>query len=356
MKIDRHLTPDTIANYIVNDISQNDDLRGGIAADFSCASGRLMRKIIDHVEFTKIVLNDIDGEVIDYDLFLQENLEAYNLDFENDLSAQELHQTEGYNLIIINPPYSIRGNKRYTTQIGDLIIKSSRVLKHILQSLSLISREGVIYCIVPTNIFSSETDQRSIRALSAAATIDKIEKFGRGHFTSASVETVLIRIKNYDESAFFKLLGEEVSANFEKKIPSKFTVERGNVSIHKLDGSLHEYEGKNRVRFIHTTNMTGKKLHYIKQNIVHRVFSGKCILMPRVGTLSIEKLVLVEYDRFIVSDCIIVITGNEVDSLLKMMREDYERVKSLFSGHCAKYTTLTRINNLILEYENLNKI
>lgn len=54
----------------------------------------------------------------------------------------------------------MRGASKYNTNIGNVSIKSSRAMKHILHALRFLSSNGVMYCIVPTNILTSEMDKR----------------------------------------------------------------------------------------------------------------------------------------------------------------------------------------------------
>ncbi len=117
---------------------------------------------------------------------------------------------------------------------------------------------------------------------------------------------------------------------------------------------VKDLKAKNGIRFIHTTNLIGNKLVDTKVRLSQdkaRVLVGPAVLVPRVGTPNVTKVVVIgERKKYILSDCVIAILARDdssayhIQDILVSKRNSFCR---LYAGTGARFITLSRLGKYI---------
>jgi hypothetical protein len=247
-----------------------------------------------------------------------------------------------FDLILLNPPFSSRGNTRHPVDLDGVIHYASKALAFAARALRFLAPGGEIVAILPASVMVSERDSALLAALENLGSVEQIGEVKRAAFKSYAVAVVVLRISRKRTAKRSKVKQTLVSLR-----PYSVEISRGSVS-------MHEYVPvATGPRFIHTTDMRdGILLSFEKRaaNELRRV-QGPAVLVSRVGRPSKGKIVLLQDEEVVLSDCVIAMRtcprGRESE-LLELLTTNWETVKSAYGGSCAPYTTLKRLAAALL--------
>ncbi|MFW8628320.1 hypothetical protein [Deinococcus sp. ME38] len=320
-------------------------------ADLACGLGDLIYPLAAYFSNSKVILNDIDDSVNDFHSFKNIDSIIFNYNFECSLERGLLRQSISTkpNLILLNPPYSCRGGKYYLATFPDgYEVKCSRSLMYVIESLSFLNTDGIIFAILPAGIENSLRDRHALDLLKTLCSANPIAKYNNRAFPDARVETTLWEFKAIREN---ETISSEIESLPEFNDISGIKVVRGTMQMHTTKFILKRSKG--HIPFIHTDNLKRKNRRYINKNHAKKIRMGPCILLPRVGRITPSDIIICTDKEFAISDCIIAIESTDIENLYQRILNNTAILADYYGGSCAKYITLNLMRKFIDEIHRI---
>ncbi|WP_339346454.1 N-6 DNA methylase [uncultured Sphingomonas sp.] len=310
-------------------------------ADFAAGDGALLRAAAARWPEVKLFGSDIDEEAIASIQALLPGCDTMLVDFLADASDRLLTDRL-FDLILLNPPFSGRGNKRYSAEIEGIHYKASKALAFVARALAHLAPGGEIIAILPASVLTSERDAALRTAMRAWGHVEQIGDVWRTAFKSHAVAVTVLRITRAKPKR--KTIGKPSLVSLR---PFAVEMTRGSLSVHE------QVATDTGPRFIHTTDLQRNCLlpSDRRASSAHRTISGPAVLISRVGRPSSDKIVLLPSGEAVLSDCVIAlqtIPGGSEQTLANLLVENWESLKTAYGGSCAPYTTLKRLAEALL--------
>jgi len=310
-------------------------------ADFAAGDGALLRAASARWPEASLFGSDVDAQAVQCIKSLVPGCISAQHDFLT-TSGDGALAGRLFDLILLNPPFSSRGNTRHTVDVDGVIHYASKAFAFAARALRFLAPGGEIMAILPASVMVSERDAALLAALKDLGSVQQIGEVRRAAFKSHAVAVVVLRISRNRIAKCSNVNQTLVSLR-----PYSVEILRGSVS-------MHEYVPvANGPRFIHTTDMRDGillPLHRRAANELRRV-QGPAVLVSRVGRPSKGKIVLLHNEEAVLSDCVIAMRtlprGREPE-LLELLAANWATVKSAYGGSCAPYTTLKRLAAALL--------
>ncbi|KAJ8139126.1 hypothetical protein OY671_007661, partial [Metschnikowia pulcherrima] len=311
-------------------------------ADFAAGDGALLRAAAERWPDARLFGSDIDEAAV-----LSVGASIARCDAKvHDLLADGNDSALGnqtFNLILLNPPFSCRGNTRFQAAVAGKIYSASKASAFVARALKYLSVNGELIAILPASVLVSERDAELIAAIRAWGSVEQIGDVRKNAFRSHSVTVTVLRISR--SSRKHKSAGEK---------PSLVSLRPYAVEMSRGSLSVHDYvETKTGPRFIHTTDMREGRLAPTKRkaSATRRRVHGPAVLISRVGRPSKDKVVRSPSCEAVSSDCVVALrtvpAGHEQASAAAIV-ENWEIFKAAYGGSCAPYTTLKRLAETLL--------
>ncbi|MDR6897618.1 putative RNA methylase [Bosea sp. BE109] len=337
--MDAIYTPPNLAELLTSACSLHSPTE---IADFAAGDGALLKAAALRWPAAKLFGSDIDESAV---YRLQSSIpgcraalhDFFDRESDGPLSGQK------FDLVLLNPPFSCRGNQRHEAIIGSRTYKVSKALAFVAKALRYLKSGGEIIAIVPASVMTSERDADALRAIAVDGTIEQIGDVLKTAFKSHAVAVAVLRIVRTPSS----LSPSEPKPHQAALQPFAVELVRGSLPVHECQRAA---EGP---RFIHTTDLREGQLLNDTAGFASgngRRLKGPLVLMSRVGRPSRGKIVLVQSEEVVLSDCVIALRtappGHE-SNLASLMRESWPIVQAAYGGSCAPYTTLKRIQEML---------
>lgn len=352
--MDRFYTPTSIANLLAGAV---ESLPGSVA-DFAAGEGALLDAAFSRWPNARLFASDINSTAVAGLATRYPCIEVQCADF---LSAFPFSGTL-FDLVLLNPPFSCRGNERLAGRVGNMDVQCSRAMAFVCRALDYLSERGELLCILPASCLSSEKDAAARAAISAAYGVDVIDARVNAPFDKCSVLVSLIRIGRQVSSNRQWRLRDAQQAERRAHIRGNIILGRGSTPVHKTrleavtTGSI----------FVHTTDLRGGHLS------VSRVWSARgadllgesAILFPRVGRPSKSKVVIAHNETLVLSDCLFFVKAkNEaaLETLHRLIISEWDALADMYGGSCAPYISLSQARKFLeslgysVEIDNLKR-
>lgn len=313
----------------------------GSVADFAAGDGALLRAAAARWPGAKLFGSDIDEHAVASIEKLLPDCDTMLIDFLAEPSDCPLADRL-FDLILLNPPFSGRGNTRYSAKIEGVDYKASKALAFVARALAHLAPGGEIIAILPASVLTSERDAALRTAIRAWGHVDQIGDVWRTAFKSHAVAVTVLRITRVKPKR--KTAGKPALVSLR---PFAVEMTRGSLSVHK------QVATDTGPRFIHTTDLQRNSLLPSDRfaSSSHRTISGPAVLISRVGRPSSDKVVLLAAGEAVLSDCVIALQTIPVGSeqaLADLLVEHWESLKTAYGGSCAPYITLKRLADALL--------
>ena len=311
-------------------------------ADFAAGDGALLRAAAERWPDARLFGSDIDETAV---LSVGTGISRCDAKV-HDLLADGNDSALGnqaFNLILLNPPFSCRGNTRFQAAVAGKIYSASKALAFVARALKYLAIDGELIAILPASVLMSERDAELIAAIRAWGSVEQIGDVRKDAFRSHSVTVTVLRISRSSrqrKSAVEKPLLVSLR-------PYAVEMSRGSLSVHDY------VETKTGPRFIHTTDMREGRLAPTirKASAESRRVHGPAVLISRVGRPAKCKVVQLPSCEAVLSDCVIALrtvpAGHE-QALAATIAENWETFKAAYGGSCAPYITLKRLAETLL--------
>lgn len=336
--LDSFYTPDKLAQEVVSLYDGVPHLIG----DFCAGDGGLLRACEAHFPHARYFANDKSKRAYHKLLKAHRNWDIHNLDFLSDKSLQEVTHLKGtFDLLLLNPPFTCRG-QTYKFTFDGFKFSASKALLFLIRSIRFLSRGGRLMAVLPIGVSISERDANLMAYLKNAYGFRIHKKVSGVSFAGKEPNVILA-----------ELCRPQMVLDYIPRKPRKRTygfLHRGCRNV--VD--VNDLKAKNGIRFIHTTNLIGNKLVDAKVRLSEdkaRVLVGPAVLVPRVGTPNVTKVVVIgERKRYILSDCVMAILARDgssayhIQEILFSKRNSFYR---LYAGTGARFVTLSRLGGYV---------
>lgn len=249
-------------------------------------------------------------------------------------------------MVVLNPPFSCRGAKKFEVQFGESKVSCSQALAFVLSSLGYLSATGQLLAILPVGCLRSEKDASAWHAIRRVCHVDNLARNGHKTFTGWSPKTVIVRITPRRRARVFAKSG----VNGENPKGTPVQLFRGKISMHTLNGNGQG----DSVPLVHSTEMEKSGLNLQRRSVLAngaKTIVGPCVLIQRVGLPHPSKIqAYTNRQPIALSDCLIAVKCGRVsdaEQVKARLLEHWREVEQCYGGTCARYITLRSLQGML---------
>lgn len=346
-EFDQYFTPPELAAKLVQAVTVNAPARVG---DFAAGHGELLRAAEARWPVTSCVALDIDPEVVVQLRGSHPEWHTRYCDFTDAQSRDQAlrlrSQTLQLSVIVLNPPFSVRGGTSRRVPIAGHLTRCSPALAFIVEALAYLKHGGQLVAIVPHGVVQGEKDATARRLLGQHYGLEVVELFARSAFARCTPRTAIIRLTG-------GVAPGPIPAESQAVLPADALTasllrgrQSNTLALHSLKRS--------RLPFVHTTDLGGGVLHKTRKQIavphlppVH----GPAVLLPRVGKPAVDKIVVFPPGATaVLSDCVFAIECNcehDAERVHALLTTNWPTVEAAYGGTCARFISVEGLRELL---------
>jgi len=347
---DQFFTPLLLAETAVNAVRVR---KVETVADFAAGHGDLLKAARARWPNCLTFGNDIDASCARKLAQFGTVAEYSNCDFLNDRStssSRRLMALKGKcDVVLLNPPFSGRGNATLIVETGFAQVSCSRAMAFVYRSIPYLRCDGEIVAFLPASCLTSEKDAEIRKICMAATEMEAIESFSHKAFEKCSASTVVVRFrKRFVESKANQAGISKKSQSNEETLPVRII--RGCVPVYRAENG---FAGK-KYPFIHSTDILGGSVCEYERSVRvdTRIVNGPAVLIARVGSPATRKCGIYNSQQAIVlSDCLIALQCDSLEIANKVRERilsRWDRFALIYGGTCAPYLTIDALTAFLL--------
>lgn len=319
-----------------------------IAADFAAGDGQLLSIAAARWSSAVLVGTDIDPSAV---RGLQQRFPEGSFgrcDFLKAPSRRSCAPLRGLgaDVILLNPPFSCRGAKRFSSVFEGVTMRSSLALAFLVTSLSYLADDGVLVAVLPSSATTAQRD-RSVWSWLVANGIEVVAECERRAFEGVVINALVVRTAARPRRPVLETwFAPEPSA---VSGPSILTMYRGKLPRHVAS----QRRSLSGLPYVHTTDIGGMTRMHLYGGTIRsswkvegaddQAVSGPCVLVPRVGSPeSLEPVLVASKEPFVLSDCLYALRTVDVttaERLYRLLKLHWSSFSMYYSGSGAQYLT-----------------
>lgn len=345
MLMNDHYTPASVAESLIA-FSQ---LRAPKSvADFCVGDGSLIDAACRRWPDIDVFFSDIDPLAIAASKARFPRADAAHYDF---LASKGVRPTEALNrkpfdLVLLNPPFSNRGNTRFTPVGVFQQLRCSQSMAFLLSAVQCVGKDGELLCLLPASTLHSETDAEARAVLAQSCEFEVLSEPTVGTFPRVDATIYAARISRIEipERYSARALIDEP----EPELSTKFTIRRGRVSIKRKD----RVACTEPFSVVHTTSIRNGRIVETYQKPLcgptrTSVCLKDCVLVPRVGRFKPGGIAVVKSgSELTLSDCLFAIECPDFSSAERLQAslvENFSALTQSYIGTGAPYISMRRL-------------
>jgi len=347
--LDRYYTPISLAEELLLK-----EFRGEacVAVDSTCGTGNLLAAASNVYRETQCIGLDRDRNAISA---LRRKNPGWILSVGEILKDRSYKSTLAANagarcdLLLLNPPFSQGNQKSVQVTYEGHHLKSSIAMANILKSLELFKPKNGAMVIAPESVLFSELDAAARHYIESRYSIHIIGELHNETFRGARVRSTAIKIL-----PGVKAKGSSVNT-ISVADSIKVNLVRGSMPVHFAKSG----RGRDSIPFVHSTDLKdlvlGQQPSSIKIGASRngRV-SGHVVLLTRVGIPKLDFIQPLElHEETQLSDCLFALccsSKTKAITAARRIRANYSNLLDIYRGTGARYVTVQRLKNWLLEY------
>ncbi len=323
-------------------------LRPDCIADFAAGDGMLLRIAQKRWPNCRVAAIDIRRDAVSELKRKHSGWDVGRCDFLSTASrgrSQLLRGLRGsVDVILLNPPFSARGNSYWRAYGGSDAFRCSRAMAFLLTSLAYLAPKGVAVAVLPKGCMTCQKDAKAWEWILRHYRMRIVDTNGRTTFPTCNATTVIVHlVPRRTPRPVERSLGAQPESR------ERVSVWRGSVQMHSArgNGSLA------RCPLVHTTDLRGFSLGSIKRGspLTARALRGPAVLVPRVGRPDPRKIALaLEELPFVLSDCVFAVccrSKSQARRVRKAVVDRWPDFEALYGGTCAPYVTLASLRSFL---------
>lgn len=256
-------------------------------------------------------------------------------------------------VVLLNPPYSGRGNAGWLSVVGGTEVRSGRAMAFVLGALEALRDGGEMVALLPSSTITSQRDSYAWEIIYKHAQVTIVHWFPRGTFSQGTAVTVGV---HFCKSAVGGAASRQAPCT--RPLPDwEVRLLRGNVPVHEAkEAGLSSTKMQQGIPFLHTTDIRGGKvvqyLRTLPEGRFDSKYLGPAVLVPRVGKPLSDKIGLWHGGIVVLSDCVFGIDVGDVEGarrLQSMLCDSFSLLASIYKGSCAPYLTISSLINFLAD-------
>ncbi len=307
-------------------------------ADFAAGEGALLRASAMRWPDARHLAVDIDRAMVAALNAAHPDWEVHEADFLEPPPPLSRHRG-GVDLVLLNPPFSCRGNARHQSLVSGEPVTCSRAMAFVCSALPFLSARGELIAIVPASCLISAKDEGVRQAIGRGHAVEVLQPMQSAVFEGRAVAVAQIRISRDQTRPNAWRLARLTAEVRRLHAHYKVWLARGSLSVHQVG------EDQGGSPFIHTTDLRGGRYSSSgkRSERMAEIAQGECVLLlPRVGRPDARKLLLFEGPA-VLSDCLFRLrtepAGHE-EELRQVLEDHWPALAAIYGGSCAPYATL----------------
>lgn len=254
---------------------------------------------------------------------------------------------EGVDLVVLNPPFSYRGKQRKPVELLGSTFRATPAVAALTIVLGELEAQQGVGVVLPEGSFRGEINEDAWQAIHSHFHVETIQRLPRGSFPNAKASSVLLAVRRRKEPALLRVTPTE-SINNNRYLNDCRCVE-------VIRGRLRNCRLRERPivgsPFVHTTNLVDGKLARLDIYEASALATkGPMLLLPRVGRFSADKVVIVESDSLVLSDCVMALRIREparLSALRSVLLHPVVGLARRYSGTGAPYITIRDLMSIL---------
>ena len=345
MAVDQYFTPAKIAALLVSPFRSWEE---SLVADFAAGNGDLLVAARKRWPSCGILATDVDDHRVRMLRQSHSDWLVGKCDFLSQVSRRKsaiLRQAEGkVSLVLLNPPFSCRGNERVPVVLNGQEVLCSRAMAFLVNSIPYLSPAGRLAAILPAGCPTSQKDAYAWELIREVFSIRQISSHGLRTFDGCAARTVLVCLSRSRSERNGKR-----DSRRQRRSAVMADVIRGVLPVHE---AMNGMAGPGWP-FIHTTDLRESAVAQPSHSVrnLRRYATGPSVLIPRVGQPDSRKCVLyLARKRVVLSDCVFAIkcgSSEDAKALHEKLLRSWCKVQESYRGTCARYITTDGLLGLL---------
>lgn len=253
----------------------------------------------------------------------------------------------GVDLVVLNPPFSYRGKQRRAVFLNGSEYQATPAVAALATVLNEVPTAQGIGVVLPEGSFRGEVNEGMWEGIRAHFDVTVVQELPRGSFPDAKASSVLLAVRPRLEAPLRTV--PVMAAKFSRLYSSEcrcVEVIRGRV----YNSQIWDH-GDAGAPFVHTTNLIDGGISQVQrfqsQSLATR---GPMVLVPRVGRFYSQKIVLVDAEDVVLSDCVIAIRTRDrqqLDAVRSVLLHPATAFERRYRGTGAPYITVRDVMKTI---------
>ncbi|WP_411551062.1 methyltransferase [Mycobacteroides chelonae] len=266
-------------------------------------------------------------------------------------SAAYSRRGAGYDAVLLNPPFSYRGQARERVYYRGVVFRVTPATSFVLRALDWIHDDGLVVAIIPDNVMNIDGDRELWNTWHSDFLLERKRFLNHNTFQGARTTAMVVTLRpaGRPKRRFVRArAGGYISPALASDC-SCVEIIRGRVPVYQA-GTLATNTG---APFIHTTALRAGMVKPGSMRLPRALSSiGPFVLLPRVGRPDPAKIVLSTLQRPVLSDCVIGLRAIESctqHAVYELLASEFDYLASLYTGSCAPYITIERLAGWLRE-------
>jgi hypothetical protein len=326
-----------------------------VIADFAAGDGQLLKAAHEKWPQSTIIATDINKSSVALMRRTAADWHVGLCDFLNPRSRSRssiLPEIKGkVSLVLLNPPFSCRGNTRVLVNFNGTEIRCGVALAFVLTSITFLCSDGQLIAVLPAGCLQSQKDAAAWEAIRKVCHVKVVGENGHRTFSGWSPKTVIVRLKMRPARNRARRRSNIASNNGHLTMRRRISVSvfRGKISMPDLNGN----KAKRTVPLVHSTELEKSGVNLSRRRVDAKLKSvrGPAVLLQRVGRPDVGKILpYFEEKPIVLSDCVIALkcgTTDEARVVKTTMVKNWEKIERAYGGTCARYITVDSLCDLL---------
>ena len=340
-RVDAHYTPSSLAESMAT-VGLEKAKRPNTVIDIACGDGSLLDAVIQKTGPCRTYGIDVDDSTV---AALTQRRPDWLLSSADGLSPVAVARSQasemwgGFDLSVLNPPFSCRGQRTVEVPLDDFLMRCSPHMAFVLVSISALSLGGRLVAILPAGA------RRLVRDWAAWETIDRSctavirSEYPRDSFPKVAASTemhVIDRERAWLEPADTCTSSSELCNCYEPI--------RGWLQMHSV---VEDTEGS---LLVHSSNLANGEILVgsMKRVASSRLLTAPAVLLPRVGKPNRLKVAIHRSGELALSDCVFgvpCISIQQAERLSARLKQSWQVIEDRYTGSCAPHLTLSNLRS-----------
>ena len=341
--MDAHYTPNGLATTLVDAVS---DKGPSVIADLCAGHGSLLIQAEDRWPEAQYVAVDIDPIAVEH---LRQSKPTWHVGhcdlrdaYSRTASSVLKRFAKRISLLLLNPPFSCRGNTRFQVETSWGSLSASTAMSFLIISLKYLHPLGSAVVVLPRGSLYNEKDEGAWDYIRMFYRVDVLTAREPDSFPASTASIAVVRLSPLGESA------SEPRTDTRDAPPSTFRVSvrliRGCQPIHRMrDLSTGPV-------LVHSSDLRGFSVHLNGRRGIRsdRKVVSPSVMLPRVGHIREDKIAIFpsSNQHVVLSDCVIAIAAQSLEDahiVHKILKHGFSTLKAQYVGTGAPFVTMARL-------------